>query len=150
MTLRALLGHPPDLVPLAGHTVHLCENPAVVAAAATRHGADCRPLVCTDGWPSSAVQTMVRMLHDVGVELAHHGDFDPAGVRITDMLVRRFDVRPWRFDTVSYFAAPAGPKLHGVVTPVAWAPELAAAINDRGVAVHEEQVLTSLLADLGS
>ncbi len=148
VTLRALLRHPPDLGHLRGSTVHTCENPAVVAAAADQHGPDCRPLVCTDGQPSAAVQSLLRMLAAAGVELVHHGDFDRGGVAIADLLVRRFGASPWRYDVASYQAAPAGPGLHGKVTAVPWMPDLAAAINARGVAVHEEQVLSSLLPDL--
>ena len=148
-TLRQLLRHPPDWSRLAGRTVHVCENPAVVAAAADALGAGGAPLVCTDGQPSSAVQTLLRALRSAGTDLAYHGDFDRGGLRIATTVVGRFGARLWRFDADAYRAAPAGPPLGGRVEPVAWAPGLADAINARGVAVHEEQVLDDLLADLG-
>lgn len=149
-TLRALLRHPPDLTPMRGTAVHVCENPAVVSAAADALGTACRPLVCTEGWPSAAVQTLLWQLSAVGAELVHHGDFDPSGVAITDMLVRRFGAVPWRFDVAAYRAAPSGPPLGSRVKAVSWDRHLADEINARGVAVHEEQVIDVLLADLAT
>ena len=149
-TLRQLLRHPCDWSRLAGRTVHVCENPAVVAAAADALGAGGAPLVCTDGQPSSAVQTLLRALRSAGADLVYHGDFDNGGLRIARTVVGRFGARPWRFEVDAYRAAPAGPPLRGRVEPVAWAPGLAEAMNARGVAVHEEQVRDDLVADLGA
>lgn len=148
LTLRALLRHPPDLTGLAGRTVFVCENPTVVAAAADALGADGAPLVCTDGQPSAAVQTLLRQAAAAGAVLAHHGDFDRGGLRIATTVIERFGARPWRMDVASYRAAPAGPALPGRVDPVAWSPGLADAMNARRVAVHEEQVLDHLVDDL--
>lgn len=148
LTLRQLLRHPPELATGNPPIVYVCENPAVVSAAADNLGPHSAPLVCTEGQPSSAVQTILRMLTDAGVELAHHGDFDRGGLRIANTVIRRFGARPWRFDTRSYLAAPAGPALGGPVPAVAWAPGLAEAMNARGTAVHEEQLLAQLLDDL--
>lgn len=148
LTLRALLRHPPDLAGLAGCTIFVCENPTVVAAAADTLGAAGAPLVCTDGQPSAAVQTLLRQAAGAGAVLAHHGDFDRGGLRIATTVVERFGARPWRMDVASYRAAPAGPALQARVDPVAWSPGLADTMNARRVAVHEEQVLDHLLDDL--
>ena len=40
----------------AMHVVFVCENPSVVSAAARELGPRCRPLVCTNGQPASAVR----------------------------------------------------------------------------------------------
>lgn len=150
LTLGALLRHPPDLTALRGRTVFVCENPTVVAAAADVLGAAGAPLVCTDGQPSAAVQTLLRQLRATDADLAHHGDLDRGGLRIATTVIERFGARPWRMDVASYQAAPPGPALGATVRPVAWAPGLAEVMNARGTAVHEEQVLDDLLADLGS
>ncbi|MEX1163482.1 MAG: TIGR02679 family protein [Nitriliruptor sp.] len=148
LTLGSLLRHPPTLTGLAGCTVHVCENPTVVAAAADTLGATGAPLVCTDGQPSAAVQTLLRQLAAVGAGLLHHGDFDRGGLRIASTVIERFGARPWRMDIAAYRSAPSGPPLAGHVTGVPWAPALADAMNVRGVAVHEEQVLDDLVDDL--
>lgn len=150
LTLRALLRHPPDLSDRGGRVVFVCENPTVVAAAADAHGPVGGPLVCTDGQPSAAVQTLLRELADVGATLVHHGDFDPGGLRIATAVIGRFGARPWGMDTESYRAAPPGPPLRVRVDTVPWAPGLADAMNARGVVVHEEQVLDELIHDLRS
>lgn len=148
LTLRALLRHPPDLARLGGRTVHVCENPTVVAAAADALGPHGPPLVCTDGQPSAAVQTLLRRLAAAGARLVHHGDFDAGGLRIATLVIERFGAQGWRMDARSYLAAPAGPPLTARVTPVAWSPGLAEAMNERSVAVHEEQVLDEVIDDL--
>ena len=148
LTLRALLRHPPDLSGLAGRTVFVCENPTVVAAAADALGATGAPLVCTEGQPSATVQTLLRHLAVAGVVLAHHGDFDFGGLRIATTVIDRFGARPWRMGMTDYRTAPSGPALSVTVAPVAWATGLAQVMNERGVAVHEEQVLDHLIADL--
>lgn len=148
LTLRALLRHPPDLTGLLGTTVRVSENPTVVAAAADALGANGAALVCTDGQPSAAVQTLLRQLAGAGARLLHHGDFDRGGLRIATTVIDRFGAQPWRMDADAYRAAPAGPRLSGRVAPVVWAPGLAEAMNVRSVAVHEEQVLDDLIDDL--
>lgn len=52
LTLRELANG--ALLPLADEPLFVCENPSVVAAAADRLGSRCRPLVCTEGIPSTA------------------------------------------------------------------------------------------------
>ena len=148
LTLGQLLRHPPDLGNLAGRTVWSCENPAVISVAAEQLGPQGGPLLCTDGSPSAAVQSLARQLRDAGATLAHHGDLDLGGLRITSLMVQRFGARPWRMDERSYLAAPAGPRLRRPVPAVPWAPGLAEAMNQRGVAVHEERTISDLLADL--
>lgn len=80
-TLRRLVAEPGS-VRWAGERVSVCENPAVVAAAADRWGAACAPLVCLQGEPSAAALTLLRGAADGGAALRSHADFDPGGVRI--------------------------------------------------------------------
>ncbi|MEX2503919.1 MAG: TIGR02679 family protein [Egicoccus sp.] len=148
LTLRALLRYPPDLTGQLGATVYVCENPTVVGAAADALGAGGAALVCTDGQPSAAVQTLLRQLAGAGARLWHHGDFDRGGLRIATTVIDRFGAQPWRMDVASYRAAPGGPVLSGRVASVTWMPGLAEVMNARGVAVHEEQVLDDLIDDL--
>lgn len=148
LTLGQLVRHPPQLHGLAGRQVYVCENTAVVAAAAAELGPACPPLVCVEGQPSSAGQALLASLAGVGAALAYHGDFDWAGLRIGNLLVEQLGARPWRFTAADYRAAPGGPPLSGSPVEAAWDVALAGTLRDRGVAVHEEQVLDDLLADL--
>jgi hypothetical protein len=148
LTLSQLTRHPPRLADIEGTTVFACENPAIVAAASRRLGVGCAPLVCVEGQPSAAAQMLLRQLADAGARVAYHGDFDWAGLRIAHLVLDRFGARPWRFGRADYLAAPAGPPLEGQLTAASWDPALPAAMVDRGVAVHEEQVVDDLLDDL--
>jgi len=148
LTLRQLLRHPPDLSGLARRRVFVCENPAVVAAAADQLGVGSAPLVCVEGQPASAVQTLLRHLAAAGADLCYHGDFDWAGVQIAGLVFDRFQAGPWRFDSSSYASSPAGPPLRGNPMATPWDPDLADRMVHRGVAVHEEQILDRLLDDL--
>jgi uncharacterized protein (TIGR02679 family) len=66
LTLRQLAHHVPT-APVA--VVRVCENPAVLSAAADAYGAACPPLVCLQGQPSAAALTLLRALHDAGAPL---------------------------------------------------------------------------------
>src|SRR5690606_34272806 len=61
LSLRTLLRYPPPWN-VAGRTVYVCENASIVAIAADRLGRACAPLVCTDGMPGAAPQTLLRQL----------------------------------------------------------------------------------------
>lgn len=150
VTLRQLVRHTPDWSPLTGAAVAVCENPAVVAAAADRLGAATPPLVCTDGQPSGAVQTLLRKLADAGATLRFHTDFDGGGIRIGNLLMDRFGASPWRMGHADYEAAAvaAGVPLTGEPDEACWDAELAPAMAAQRRAVHEEQVVEELLGDL--
>jgi uncharacterized protein (TIGR02679 family) len=150
LSLRSLLRRPPAWQ-VAERDVFVCENPNIVAIAADRLGAGCAPLVCTDGMPSAAQQTLIAQLAAGGARLRYHGDFDWAGLVIGNFVKREFGAEPWRFGTADYLSAAAGPgiALRGD-RPVAarWDDRLAGAMSERRVAVHEEGVVESLLTDL--
>ncbi|MFW6695742.1 TIGR02679 family protein [Streptomyces sp. MAR4 CNX-425] len=151
LPLRQLAGGAPPAL-AAAPTVYVCENPAVVAAAADAHGAACAPLVCLQGQPSAAALTLLRLLHTSGAGLRYHGDFDWGGLRIAGGLLRRVPWRPWRYTASDYRAAaattPLAPPLRGTPEPAPWDPGLTAALTELGVRVEEESVIDDLLGDL--
>lgn len=152
LSLRRLLRRPPTWV-VANRDVFVCENPDIVAIAADRLGSSCAPLVCTDGMPSGAQQTLLGQLAAAGARLRYHGDFDWGGLTIGNFVMREFGARPWRFGTADYLAAASehGIAFHGG-RPVAaqWDDALAGAMTDRGIAVHEEGVAELLMLDLAT
>ncbi len=152
VTLRQLVRHAPDWSPLAGAIVAVCENPTVVSAAADRLRAGCPPLVCSEGQPSGAVQTLLDQLGRAGASLRFHTDFDGGGIRIGNLLADRFGARPWRMGRADYEAAvaAAGAPLAGTPEAATWDAHLTEAMTMRAQAVHEEQLLDRLLADLAA
>ncbi|MFI5754755.1 TIGR02679 family protein [Streptomyces sp. NPDC051569] len=149
LTLRQLVRRPPSG---SAPEVRVCENPAVIAAAADAHGPDSRPLVCLQGQPSAAAVALLRHLHEGGATLLYHGDFDWGGLRIASGLLRRVPWRPWRYTAADYrVAAPAGsggPLLAGPPAEAPWDPDLSRALVELGVRVEEEMLLDVLLSDL--
>jgi uncharacterized protein (TIGR02679 family) len=150
LTARQLLRDPPRLDGLRGRSVHLCENPTVLAEAANRLGSACAPLVCVNSHPAAAATLLLRSLVQTGAELRYHGDFDWPGITIANGVMTRFGARPWRFDTSSYRSAAAGGgrRLRGRPTIAIWDGQLAAEMLRVGMKVEEERVLGELLDDL--
>jgi uncharacterized protein (TIGR02679 family) len=149
VTLRQLVRHRPRWAGVS--TVWACENPTVVAAAADQLGADAPPLLCTDGQPSGAVQTLLRQLAEDGITVRFHADFDGGGIRIGNLLVDRFGASPWRMSRADYELAVdvgRGVPLRVAPAEAVWDPELATAMGARGLAVHEEALLDHLIEDL--
>ncbi len=139
---------------LSGQTVHICENPVIVALAADRLGAECPPLVCTSGQPGAATMLLLRALAAAGARLTHHGDFDWGGVRIANVLHARLPLVPWRFDTEAYLRAAnivtSPQQLGGAPAPTSWDPRLGETMRRVGRRIEEELVLEELLADLAA
>ena len=84
LTLRSLRG---DWGLAGGVEVFVCENPTVLEAAADRHGAASRPLVCTFGLPSQAAWELLTGLGDVRCHVRVDGDV--VGWRIVNQLRAR-------------------------------------------------------------
>ena len=126
----------------------VCENPAIVQAAALRLKSGGHPLVCLEGQPNTAVTFLLDRLTRQGLELHYHGDFDWPGIGIANTVVRRFGAKPWRMAAPDYLNAPATLPLSGTPVIPEWDETLGEAMRRRGLAVHEEAVIPTLLADL--
>lgn len=126
-----------------GSDVLVTENPTVLEAFA-RHRPGV-PVVCVNGHPRAVVIDVLGRL--TGAALRYHGDFDVAGLHITNRLVGACRVEPWAMTRSDYDAAalPTMPPLTGPVPPTPWDPSLATGMSEVGVAVHEEVVLDDLL-----
>ncbi len=153
LTLRQLAAADPSA--FAAAEVFVCENPAVVAAAADAHGAACAPLVCTAGQPGGAVRRLLRLLVEAGCTLHLHADFDLGGLRIFHRVAALVQVEPWRFGAADYEAALAGAASTplpstAALPPTPWSPALGPALARHRRAIHEESLLPLLLSDLAS
>jgi uncharacterized protein (TIGR02679 family) len=142
--------HQLSVMPLALDVpvVYVCENPAVLRAAATALGPDCAPLVCTEGIPSAACH---RLLSAVPGQLYWRGDFDWTGLRTTAAAIGRYGATPWRMSTADYLATVAcgeSEPLKGAPAGSPWEPDLAEQMRAAGRAVMEERFIPSLLSDL--
>jgi uncharacterized protein (TIGR02679 family) len=126
--------------------IFVCENPAVLRAAAVRPS---RPLVCTEGVPSVAVHALLRAAR-AGTRLWWRNDFDWTGVRLTAAALGRYpDAVAWRMAAIDYAdAATTGVPLLGSPAATPWDPQLASAMRRNGRAVMEERLLDALLGDL--
>lgn len=130
-----------------GQTVLVCENPRVVEAAAEAADAGVG-LVTTSGRPALVTLEVLTRLRDAGTQLHYHGDFDWPGVAMANDVWLRFGARPWRMSASDYLALPARLPLRGPRIEASWDPELAAAMDQRGLVVHEEAALPDLTQSL--
>ena len=87
LTLRQLGDAKLEVPP--GTLVRICENPSVLAHAATTLEGEAAPLVCVEGQPNSAVLALLNLLAADGAEFAYHGDFDWGGLRIATTVIER-------------------------------------------------------------
>lgn len=150
ITLREL--ERAELTFAPGEVVHVCENPSVVASAADALGSRSRPLVCTEGVPSTAVLQLLARLVQHGARLRFRADFDWPGLRIAGQLSSLARAEPWCFSARDYQQAVAegrvGPRLEGAAAPSSWDPALSAAMAREGVSVPEERMIGVLLGEL--
>ncbi|MBA2239583.1 MAG: TIGR02679 family protein [Lysobacter sp.] len=154
LSLRRLLRSPPEWV-VQGRTVFVCENPNLLAIAADHLGAGCAPLVCTDGMPAAAQRTVLAQLARAGATLRYHGDFDWAGMRIGNHVMREHGAGPWRFDASDYrnalrVAPSPGRQLQGAAVEASWDEALTATMRAAKLAIDEEMVAGCLLEDLAT
>jgi len=154
VTLHQLVRWP--LEPAGRAPVFVCENPAVLRAAASRLGAGCAPLVCTEGRPSVAAVTLLDQMAAAGAPRHVRADFDWAGLRIAGALLDRPGARPWRFTNGDYTAARrarvgrTAAALRGTAAPSPWDPALASAMAESGEVVYEEELLDLLVDDVAT
>lgn len=140
-----------DVVP-AARDIHVCENPAVLRAAAAELEDRAAALVCTEGIPSAACHKLLADAARAGARLNWRADFDWTGLRITATAVERHGARPWRMTAADYRGALGqgeSTPLTGPPAPSPWDPELAHAMGVSGRSVMEERLLPALLSDLG-
>ncbi|RFC70987.1 TIGR02679 family protein [Streptomyces sp. AcE210] len=148
LTLRQLAA--PAVAIAAPALAYVCENPAVLTAAADARDPAAPPLICVQGQPSAAALALLRHLAGRGTRLRYHGDFDWGGLRIATALRTHVPWEPWRYTAADYRAAAphATLPLSGTPADSPWDPELAVEIGRFGVRVEEEAVLDSLLDDV--
>lgn len=153
LSLRQLLRQAPAW-PVAGRDIRICENPNIVAIAADTLGADCAPLVCTDGMPAAAQRTLLDQLAAAGARLLYHGDYDWPGITIGNFIMRTWKATPWRFSTADYLSAVAQAPGRSRNLPDAgvdafWDAGLCGAMREHGLMVAEEAVAGVMVGDLG-
>lgn len=123
----------------------------MLSIAADRLGADCAPLICTNGMPAAAQQTLLRQLIACGANLAYHGDFDWAGIRIGNFVMRELQASAWRFSAQDYDVACSG--IAGTLAEngrvdALWDVRLSEAMCALRKSIHEEAVWEVMIADL--
>lgn len=151
-SLRFLLRSSPSW-DVSGQDIYVCENANLIAIAADRCGSHCAPMVCTDGMPAAAQRVLLQQLAAAGGRLRYHGDFDWAGVRIGNYVMRECGARPWRFDAAAYSAAVAhaprpGLALAGLEAKASWDEGLTVAMQEHQLSIAEESLADVLLEDL--
>jgi uncharacterized protein (TIGR02679 family) len=153
VTLQQLIAMPVVPAVAAAPTVHVCENPAVLRRAAADLGPRSRPLICTEGQPSTAFHRLASAVTGNGGRLSYHGDFDWPGIAIANSVIRRHHAVPWHLSAGDYREAVREDadhvKLSGPPQPTPWDPALADAMAATARAVYEESVADPLIADLG-
>ncbi|GAA0414321.1 hypothetical protein Acor_09860 [Acrocarpospora corrugata] len=146
LTLHQQNGHP--VVPVA-EELFICENPAVLRAAAAELGNRSAALVCTEGIPSAACHKLLAAAVAAGSRLRWRADFDWTGLRI----VAAAGSTPWRMSASDYttgLALGESTPLTGSRTGSPWDPSLSEAMATEGRAVMEERLIPVLLADLAA
>ncbi len=129
-------------------SVFVCENPAVVSEAASRLGTRAQPLVCTQGMPVSALQTLLTKLSNAGTALRVRADFDWTGLRIVDRLLQLRGAQDWRMTLSDYQACNPSQELKGTPFTPTWGSDLAGAMESKGLAAYEEELMGHLIGDL--
>ena len=87
--------------------LYVCENAAVLRAAAGQLGADSAALVCAEGEPSVACFRLLQAAVTTGTRIHWHSDFDWPGVRATAAAIRRLGAAPWLMGADDYRARAA-------------------------------------------
>src|SRR5438105_3434175 len=128
LSTRQLLREMPVFDGAEHTTVYICENPTVVAAAASRLGPKSAPIVCTEGQPRTACRLLLKRLRESGIALAYHGDFDWPGIQIANVIYRRHGFTPWRFSAADYRRELGSLFLTGAHVEALWDPDLTPAM----------------------
>ncbi len=139
----------PAAVP-SGARIFVVENPRLVEAAAQLRAE--KPLISTNGQPSSTVLLLLTQLLDAGAELRYHGDFDTAGLAICERLTS-LGLVPWRMSAADYVAALAAADAEQATLPIEphapgptpWDPALCEVFDRERRIVHQERLLSELI-----
>lgn len=147
LTLHQLSSDP---LTVTSRHVYVCENPAVLRAAAGDLAESSATIVCTEGQPSAACHALLSRAQG---RIHWRGDFDWTGLRTTAMAIERYRALPWRMSERDYVTALDAPlaetePLKGPAAPSPWDPPLAKEMARRGRTVMEERLIPELLADL--
>ncbi|MCF6313822.1 MAG: TIGR02679 family protein [Verrucomicrobiales bacterium] len=142
---RQVRGFDPD--PEMG-TVFVCENPAIVSEAATRLGSHSRPLICTNGIPSTTVKFLLKRLAERSLALRLRADFDWAGIKIIDQLHISGHSELWRMTAEDYRRGKPSQALTGKPHTPTWLGDLGKVMKKSGMAVYEEELIDFLITDL--
>jgi uncharacterized protein (TIGR02679 family) len=137
----------------AAEEIFVCENPAVLRAAAAELGPRSAALVCTEGIPSAACHMLLAAAVADGARLRWRADFDWTGLRIVAAAAVRHGATPWRMGAADYAIGLAGgdsTPLTGSRSSSPWDPALAEAMAAEGRAVMEERLIRTLHTDLAS
>jgi uncharacterized protein (TIGR02679 family) len=149
LTLRQLVA---DSIGHAPTVVFVCESPAVVSAAANRHGAASAALVCVGGHAGAAAVALLQSLERGGTTIRYHGDFDWSGIANARRLARHVAWEPWRFESADYVSACTSldglTALRGPAAETPWDPALSPSMATAEKRVEEDLLLETLLADL--
>ncbi|TCO63002.1 TIGR02679 family protein [Actinocrispum wychmicini] len=142
--------HQLNLAPIVptGQDIYVCENPAVLRAAASQLGAATTTLICTEGQPSAACHTLLTAFRG---RLHWRGDFDWTGLRTTATAITRHQAIPWRMTCTDYLTALEtgdSEPLKGPPATSPWEPNLADHMARHGRAIMEERLIPLLLNDL--
>ncbi|MCF6475298.1 TIGR02679 family protein [Nonomuraea sp. MG754425] len=135
-----------EIVPDA-EEIFVCENPAVLRAAAAELGTASAALVCTEGIPSAACHKLLTGYP----RLRWRADFDWTGLRILASAQLLHGAIPWRMGVADYSAGlelGESTPLTGTPSASLWDEALADAMATAGRAVMEERLIPALLADL--
>lgn len=153
--LKDIQWSPPEI---PGQWAFVTENPSVLAAGLDAFAAspdeDGAPprLICTAGTPSALECAAVAALTAAGWRVAVRADFDPAGLmHVRALLDAAPTAVPWRMSAADYLesrVAEDQARLKVAPKSSPWDPGLARAMNKRGVAAYEEDLLSQLVEDV--
>ena len=135
--------------PRSGSIVWVTENPSVLQAVADAHPGIA--VACLNGTPSATVLAALGHLPGAGWEVRVRADFDARGLQhVAAMLEACPAATPWRMSAGDYRAhlTNDGVRLPVPLPPTDWDPSLGVAMEEHGVAVFEEDLLSELLADV--
>lgn len=105
--------------------------------------------------PAAAQRVLLKQLADAGAKLFYHGDFDWAGIHISNNVIRLCAAKPFRFQSNDYSQAfgsisPKERDLSEITVTASWDASLGAIMQLHGRAISEEAIAALLVEDLRS